>query len=173
MRVLRFAVALLVVLVVHLLLVRVAPQAARAVDLFVLVLVYFAMTASSAGGLLLGTAAGLTQDIALGSPLGLNGFAGTLAGYVVSRTARQIESTQMSVASVFFAVGVAVHEAARSLLVYLLVEAANPPSLIWVGVRVLSAAVLGLLLLVFRGRIDRRLDRWRQLRRRRVRIGAG
>ena len=58
-------------------------------------------------------------------------------------------------------------------LVLLLVESANASSPVWVGARVLSAAALGILVVLLRGRMDRRLDRWRQLRRRRVRIGAG
>ena len=64
------------------------------------------------------------------------------------------------------------HEAVRALLVYLVVEAANPPQPLWVGVRVVTAALLGLGIFFLKRRTAGRLERWRSLRRRRVRIGS-
>lgn len=172
MKALRFLLAITLAFVVHVILVRLFPTLARGTDLFGLVLVYFAMASSSAAGLLFGMAAGLTHDLASQSPLGLNGFAGTLAGYVVARAALQIESTQLSVVGFFFALGVAVEEAARALLIFLLVEQTNPPDPIWVGVRVVTSGALGLLLVVLRRRLGVRLERWRQTRRVRMRLGG-
>ncbi|MEM1244766.1 MAG: rod shape-determining protein MreD [Acidobacteriota bacterium] len=171
MRVLRFLLALVAAFVVYVTLTRVFPSAARATDVFGLVLVYFAMSSGSAGGLLFGMAAGLVHDLASSSPLGLNGFAGTLAGYFVARVALQIESTQLSVVGVFFALGVAVEEAARALLVFLFVDAANPSDPLWVGARVLTSGALGLALVILRRRLSGRLERWRQMRRVRMRLG--
>ena len=172
LRFLRFLAALLVAFLVHLLLVRVFPSLSRGVDVFGLVLVFFAMTASSRAGTVFGMSAGLVHDLATGSPLGLNGFAGSLAGYLVSRAALQIESTQLSVVGVFFALGVAIHEAARALLFYMLVETANPPELLWVGVRVATSAAFGLLMILLRRRMSGRLERWRRGRHGRMQIGG-
>ena len=172
LRVLRFVAALVVAFFVHLVLVRLLPSFSRGLDVFALVMVWFAMTSNSGAGTLFGAVAGLVHDIASGSPLGLNGFSGSLSGYLVSRTAQQIESTQLSVVAVFFAMGVAIHEAVRALLVYLLVDAANAPELLWVGVRIATSALLGLVLVLVRRRLSGRLESWRHLRRRRVRIGG-
>jgi len=172
LRFLRFLAALLVAFLVHLLLVRVSPSLSRGIDVFGLVMVFFAMTASSRAGTVFGLCAGLVHDLASGSPLGLNGFAGSLAGYMVSRAALQIESTQLSVVGVFFALGVAVHEAARALLLYLLIETANPPEPLWVGVRVATSAAFGLLMILLQRRMGGRLDRWRRARSGRMRIGG-
>lgn len=172
MRVLRFLLALVGAFVLYVTLTRVFPPVARATDVFGLVLVYFAMSSGSAAGLLFGMVAGLTHDVASSSPLGLNGFAGTLAGYFVSRVALQIESTQLSVVGVFFALGVAIEEAARALLIYLLVDSANPSDPLWVGARVLTSGALGLLLVILRRRLSGRLERWRQMRRVRMRLGG-
>jgi rod shape-determining protein MreD len=79
----RALAGLALVTLVQMLLGRHLPAVAERCDLFTIYAVYVALTRPPRPAILLGTAAGLTQDALTGVVLGLNGFKKTLLSYIV------------------------------------------------------------------------------------------
>lgn len=84
MRWLRFAVGLLVAVVVHAVLNRIAPGSLEFFDPYVILIVFYAMGGHLTGAILAGLAAGFTQDAFTISIPGVHAFALVLSGYVVA-----------------------------------------------------------------------------------------
>jgi rod shape-determining protein MreD len=79
----RALAGLAVVTLVQMLLGRHLPEVAQRCDLFTIYAVYVALSRPPRPAILLGSAAGLTQDALTGAVLGLNGFKKTLLTYLV------------------------------------------------------------------------------------------
>lgn len=79
----RGILALLVAAGGQLLLSRYLPAAARTVDLYTVLVLYYAVTRRRVAVMVMGTAAGLTEDLLAGTVLGVNAFKKTLVGYVM------------------------------------------------------------------------------------------
>ena len=65
------------------LLIRYFPAVGRRVDLFTILVIYYAVNRRRVGGMLVGTAAGLVQDLLGHTVLGINAFKKTLVGYLI------------------------------------------------------------------------------------------
>jgi len=122
-------------------------QNASALDLALLVTVYFASNRrNQIVGLLLGAAIGLSQD-ALGSgPIGVFGIVKTLIGYIASSLGAQIDVTHPLMRSILVFVSYYVHLAIYFVLVRVLLDRPMvfPP---WGGVvRALVNAGVGVIL---------------------------
>lgn len=151
MQFLKYALALLLALGAHGVGTWLLPELPRVLDLFLIVTVLNALGGSSAGGLLGGTAAGLTHDALSGRLFGLHGFADTIVGYAVARAAQRLDLEGPG--AVFVTVGLAtLLEEAVLVLLALLFTAPEPAEPIWVIVEALANGVAGTLLYVVVGR---------------------
>jgi rod shape-determining protein MreD len=161
-RVLRFSLALAAALLVHFVGVRLWPEFPRAVDLFLVVLVYEALDGNALGGLLAGVAVGLLEDSLTGGLFGFFGCADTLVGYGTARLAQRVVIQRAPGVMLVFLAAAVVQQLVLAILALLLFPDPQTPDPLWVGVRAASSAVLGLLL-VLAGRQGRaRYDRWRR-----------
>ena len=79
----RGIVGLLVAAVCQLLLVRYLPALGRSVDLFTVLVMFYAVTRRRIGVMVMGTAAGLAEDLLAHTFLGMNAFKKTLVGYLM------------------------------------------------------------------------------------------
>lgn len=75
--------ALVAVALCQLLLVRYLPALGRSVDLYTVLVIYYAVTRRRLGVMVMGTAAGLTEDLLTHTFLGMNAFKKTLVGYLI------------------------------------------------------------------------------------------
>ena len=170
MAVLRFALTLLAVVFLHSLAVRVVPEFAVYVDLFLIFTVAWASESPSLVGLGVGLAAGLTADAFAGGPFGLNGFANTLIGYGTSFAVANLAKLNSSGAALLYAVAASVQQLLLIALVMLLIPNGLPPTLLSVVVKIAVTALAGIF--VFRGRrkFVRAVGQWRQTRDSRLRF---
>jgi rod shape-determining protein MreD len=65
------------------LLVRYLPAVGRSVDLYTVVVMFYAVTRRRIGVMMMGTAAGLTEDLFTHTFLGMNAFKKSLVGFVM------------------------------------------------------------------------------------------
>jgi rod shape-determining protein MreD len=65
------------------LLVRYLPALGRSVDLYTVLVMFYAVTRRRIGVMMMGTAAGLTEDLFAHAFLGMNAFKKTLVGYLM------------------------------------------------------------------------------------------
>jgi rod shape-determining protein MreD len=65
------------------LLVRYLPAMGRCVDLYTVLVIFYAVTRRRMGVMMMGTAAGLTEDLLTHTFLGMNAFKKTLVGYLM------------------------------------------------------------------------------------------
>jgi rod shape-determining protein MreD len=77
------ALALLLATAGQLLLGRYLPSLGRSVDLFTVLVVYYAVSRRRAGVMMVGAGAGLVQDLFTHTLLGMNAFKKTLVGYLL------------------------------------------------------------------------------------------
>lgn len=169
MRAARFLLALAVVLVVHLIAARLAPPFPRLVDLFLVLIVVNALDGNSLAGLLGGAAAGLVEDAVGGAYYGLHGIGGAVVGYSVARATQQLEVQQTSMVMIVFTLAAGVKIVVESALLFLLRDV--PPSEpLWLGTSMLTAGLLGAVVVSGGKAMGRRLHSWRTSRVAKVRI---
>ena len=98
-RILWFLAGLFGALILHLVVLRVFPEALRFFDVFVVVLVLNALGGSSLSGMLGGLLVGLVADTVAGTFYGLHGVVGTALGYGVARSAQMLTGSEQVVLS--------------------------------------------------------------------------
>lgn len=172
MRALRFAIGLLVALLVHLFVVALGPEAAGAIDPFLLLIVLFALDGNVLAALIGGCVAGLTEDVVSGGLFGLYGLAGTVVGFVAARTTHHLSLERRSFVALLFSLAAVIQQMVVQGMLVLLATAQEMPSLLLLAVRVVLAAVLGSLLVSVWGKVESTLRKRRQDRRPRVSWGA-
>ncbi len=89
------AAGLIVGFAVYALLGRIAPAGPLVFNVFILVVVYFAMTRGEAAGAVMGAACGLVQDAFSRSVLGISGIALTLIGYLAGKFSQKFDVTPL------------------------------------------------------------------------------
>jgi len=171
MRAGRFAVGLVLAVVVHAAGVRIHPGFAQAVDLFLVLVVLHALDGDSRAGLLGGLAAGSVHDALAGGLFGLYGFADTIIGYGVARLSQRLVIERPSGVLPVAAVAAVVQQAITVGLAMVLLPDPRLPDPVWLAVRAGTSGVLGTLLFAlgrwWRGGADRR----RQRKRERIQLG--
>jgi len=141
-RTLRFAVALLAVVVLHALGVRLVPEFARSVDLFFVLTVLSALGGDSLVGLLAGLTAGLTHDVFTAGLFALHGFADTAVGYAVARLAQRLLVERARGVLLVAAVASVVQQAILAALALTLLADPELPQPLWIAVQAASTGVL-------------------------------
>ncbi len=172
MRALRFAIGLLVALLVHLLVVALGPEAAGAVDPFLLLIVLFSLEGNVLAAVIGGCVAGLTEDAVTGGLFGLYGLAGTIVGFIAARTTHQLSLDQRRFVALLFSLAAVIQQIVVQGLLVLLATDQEMPSLTLLAVRVVLAAVFGSLLVSVWGKAEGILRKRRQERRPRVSWGT-
>ena len=168
MRVLRFFLALVAALVVHLVLVGAEPQASRVFDPFLIVIVFQAMRGDIVFAMVSGALVGLTQDAVSGGLYGLHGFAGTVVGYVLAGAVRFLSLQKFYYVILFFAAAVLVKEIVVQLLFVALLRRPEVPLLDDLVLQVVLAGLVGAAAVATVETLSQRLSAWRRSRRPRV-----
>jgi rod shape-determining protein MreD len=135
MRFLRFATALLAVVLLHVLGVWLIPEFARVMDLFLVLTVLYAMGGDTLSGMFVGLVAGLCHDVLTGGLFALHGFADTLVGYGLARLAQRLVIDQVSGAFLVAGVAAAVQQVLLAGLVLMLLPAPELPEPVWIAIR--------------------------------------
>lgn len=118
MRLLQFFIGLLLALTVHSLLHNFFPNALAFVDVYVILVIYYAMGGNLVGTIIAGVAAGFVQDAFSGAMFGLHAFSLTLCGYLVATVASRIVMR----GSLAFGAALAGAVLVNELVIYLLVN---------------------------------------------------
>lgn len=164
MRALRFLAGLATALSAHILLVALAPEAARFVDPFLLLVAFHAMDGAVLAGVLAGVVSGLSEDALTGGIYGLHGFAATVVGYVAARAARVLTLQKSYYVGLYFASAVLVQQLVLQTLLLLLWQRPQLPTLGELSLRVVVAAPLGTLLVGTVGRFSESYRVWKARR---------
>jgi rod shape-determining protein MreD len=171
-RALRFAIGLLVALLVHLFVVVLGPEAAGAVDPFLLLIVLFALDGNVLAALIGGCVAGLTEDAVTGGLFGLYGLAGTVVGFVAARTTHQLSLERRRFVALLFSLAAVIQQMVVQGMLVLLNAEQEMPSLTLLAIRVVLAAVFGSMLVTAWGKAESTLRKRRQDHRPRVSWGT-
>jgi rod shape-determining protein MreD len=89
-RLIQFIVGLVLALMLHSLLHNFFPNALAFIDVYLILVVYYAMGGNLVGSIVAGVTAGFVQDAFSGSIFGLHAFSLTLAGYLVALVSSKI-----------------------------------------------------------------------------------
>lgn len=169
MRVVKFIAALALALAAHATATWLLPELPRFLDLFLVVTVLNAIGGSSVGGLLGGTAAGLTHDALSGRLFGLHGFADTLTGYAVARAAQRLDLVGPGAVLMTVALATLFEEAVFVSLALLFTDP-EPPDPLWVVVQALANAAIGTILYLLAGRARSLRERAERRRMSKIRL---
>lgn len=147
------------------------PDFPRALNLFVVLVVFGGLRGNSLEGLVLGTVAGLAHDVLVGGPYGLYAFADTIVGYLVARLAQRLILDRTGMVFVVLAGAVVIEQAILVVLMSLLVADSIPPPLTWLGLQAILSAAVGTGFYAFAGSLRSRTERRRRDRGGRLRLG--
>lgn len=170
MTLLRLLMALAVVVILQTLAVSVWHDFAVWVDPFLILTLYFGLGRTPNQSVGAGTLAGLTHDALSGGLFGLHGAANTLVAWLSALFQQRVVTQQPLTVALLFAIGTAVQTVTLALLQVLMVnDGSAPDGRVFVG-RTVTSAILGCLLYVGDHRLRKAEHRWREQRRRRLRI---
>ena len=170
MKLLWFFLGLAAAAALHALASRLAVGFPAAVDLFLVLAVYNSLSSPLAWSTAGGAAAGLARDALSGGLYGLNGFADTLVAYLAARLRERLVIQKPLEAGLLFALAAAAQLAVLATLQFLLVSGAELPGLGTLAARMVTCGVLGPLLLLLDRRLRAAAGRWREQRRRRLKM---
>lgn len=143
-RLIKFALGLAAAVVVHAAVVRIAPQAAQGVDLFLVAVVLYGLDGNSRAALFGGLVAGMVQDALTGGLFGLYGFADTVIGYAAARSAQRLVIERATGVVPVVAVAAVVQQAIVVGLAYVLLPDPRFPDPRWLAVRAALCGVVGM-----------------------------
>jgi len=164
MKVLRFFLSLLAVVALHFVGVRLFGELPRAVDLFLVLVVFYGLEGDLFVGLGAGLTAGLVSDAVTGGLYGLHGFADTIVGYGTAYASQRLVIRRPPGVFLVFSLAAAAQQAILVGLVVVLLADPALPDLTWTAIKVATAGVLGVVLVSMRRNYLRRMEVWRQTR---------
>jgi rod shape-determining protein MreD len=137
---------------VHFVGVRLWPDFARAVDVFLVVVALHGLRGNSLSGLLIGFLVGLLQDTLTSGPFGLFGFADTIVGYVTARLAQRLVIQRPTGVLGLVSFASVLQQAITLGLTFLLLPVPAPLNPVWAAVRAGLCGLLGMILYIAGGR---------------------
>lgn len=164
MRGLRFVGALLLVALLHFTGARIFDDFARAVDLFLVLVIVYALGSSLVVGMMAGMVAGLATDAVTGGLYGMHGFADTIVGYGTAYVSQRLVVRRPPGVFLIFSLAAAAQQAILVGLVVLLLADPALPELPWMLLKVASSGVLGVMVILARRWLQRRFEVWRRTR---------
>jgi rod shape-determining protein MreD len=168
---LKLLAAVALAALVHFVGVRLWPDFARAVDVFLVVVALHGLRGNSLSGLLVGLLVGLLQDTLTSGPFGLFGFADTIVGYVTARLAQRLVIQRPTGVLALVSFSSALQQAVAVGLAFLLLPAPESPSPVWAVVRAAACGVLGMAVYIVGGRWRSSSETRRRGRMSRLRLG--
>ncbi|HBL30097.1 MAG TPA: rod shape-determining protein MreD [Acidobacteria bacterium] len=171
MNVLKFLAVVALAVLVHVLGVRMLPQFALIVDVFLVVVVLYGLEASSLTALGAGLCLGLVHDSLTGAGFGLFGFADTLIGYGAARLAQRLVIQRPTGVLALVSFAVVAQQALVVALTFLLLPWPEVPSPLWVALRAGASGLLGMLIHVGSTHWRRTAEARRRSRLSRLRLG--
>lgn len=171
MRALKFFGALALAVLIHFIGVKVSPTFARAVDVFLVVVVLHALEGNSLSALLVGLLVGLFHDTLTNGPFGLFGFADTIVGYGTARLAQRLVIQRATGVLAVVAFASALQQAIVVGLASLLLPEPALPEAWWVAVQAGTCGVIGMAAYVASSRWRRSSEARRRGRMSRLRLG--
>lgn len=160
----RFLLVLAAVVALHFVGARISSDLPRLLDLFLVVVVFYALRGDLFVGLTVGLVAGLATDTLTGGLYGLHGFADTIVGYGTAYVAQRLVIRRPPGVFLMFALAGAAQQAILVGLVVMLL--ANPalPDLTWTLMKVAATGVVGTLAVMTRRGSKSRLEAWKRNR---------
>lgn len=168
MRIVRFAVGLVLAAAGQTLGLYLDASFLLAIDLFLLLALAMSLEYAPVGSMLIGSAAGLAQDALTGGLFGLHGFADTVVAWAASRIRQRVVIQQPLQIGMLFALAAAVQLTLLLFLQFLMLPGADLPGLHVMVIRMVTTGAGGMLLFVFNRRLRERFEVWREKRRRRL-----
>lgn len=162
MRSLKFALAVLAAVLLHILGLRLWPQFALTFDLFLVVVVWNALDGDTLSGLLGGMMAGLVADSLSGGLFGLHGMVDTIVGYATAYAAQRLVFQRATGVLLIYLLASAAQQAMLMGIAILLLPAPEFPEVPWLLVRAGTTGVLGVMLHIVRSRLSGRMETWRR-----------
>ena len=145
MRIVKLLGALVAVVLVHLVGQRLSPSFARYVDVFLVVLVLYALEGESLPALLVGLVLGLLEDaLAKTGHLGLFGFSDTLVAYATARLAQRLVIQRATGVLAVVAFAALLQQAVAVTLKLLLLPDPSLPDPVAVLIKAAACGVLGM-----------------------------
>ena len=169
-RTLRFAVALVAALLLHLIGSRLLPEWPLILDLMLIVVVFHALDGSTLAGMLGGLAAGWVTDVVSGNAFGLFGLVDTIIGYSTAFAVQRVVIQRAAGAALLFSLASAGQQGLVLGLSLLLLSTPEIPAYPWLLVKAAATGVLGAALFLGRQRLLSRVDLWKHTRRTRIRL---
>jgi rod shape-determining protein MreD len=171
MRGLRFAAALLVVTVAHLLGVGLWSGFGLVFDLFLVVAVFNALDGDTFAGLAGGLVAGLVADAVTGGLYGLHGLADTLVAYGTAFATQRLVVQRAPSVFLVFTLAVALQQLLLAAVTLLMLPRPELAAYPWMVAKVVGTGLVGVNAFFARRQLQARFSRWRRTRTVRMRMG--
>lgn len=162
LRLLRFALALLVAALAHFVGVRVHHAFPLAVDVFLVVLVAQALGGGEGWALFVGVVVGFVEDTFNGRLFGLYWCADTIVAYLCAVVAQRVVVQRASGVFVAYFTAAVVQQALLIGLVLAVMPEAGPAEWTWIVIKAGSAALLGTAAYLAAAALRRRFGLWRR-----------
>lgn len=166
---LRFLAGLLAVLLLHVAGVRIFDGFFRAVDLFLVIVLFTALGGNLLGGMLGGLTAGLVTDTLTGGLYGMYGFADTIVGYGAAFAAQRLVIQRPTAVWLVFSAGAAVQQSVVIGLAQVLLEDPLLPGFLPVVLKVALTGLIGAVSFLLSRRMTRSFGSWKKNRTARLR----
>ena len=160
----RFILSLAAVVALHFVGAQLSSDLPRVLDLFLILVVVYAVGGDLLVGLSVGLVAGLTTDAVTGGLYGLHGFADTIVGYGTAFAAQRLVIRRPLGVFLMFALASAAQQAILVGLVVMLLAEPALPGLTWTLARVAATGVVGVSFVVIRRNALGRYQSWRRTR---------
>ncbi len=170
MKLLGFLLGLAAATALHTLGARLTAGFPAVFDLYLVLVVYNSLSSPVGWSTAAGSAAGLVRDTLSGGLYGLHGFADTLVAYLAARLRERLVIQKPLQVGLLFALAAAAQLVVLATLQFLLVSGAELPGLGALAARMVTCGVLGPLLLLLDLRLRTSVGRWREHRRRRLKM---
>jgi rod shape-determining protein MreD len=167
----RFILGIALAVVVHFVGARLFPEFPRAVDVFLVVAVLYALSGDSLTALFAGLAVGLIEDTLTGGLYGLYGFADTIVGYGTARLAQRLVIQRATGVLAVAGLASLAQQGIVVGLAWMLFPSPSFPQLPWVGVKAIACGVLAMLIHAATERFRRSYEVRRRSRASRLRMG--
>jgi len=171
MRVIRFILALAVCTLIQTAGLQITPLFARVVDVFLVLVLVWALPSSPLQAMLYGLVAGWTTDALAGLPFGTFGIADTLTAFTVAMVAQRLVIERGISRFGIFTAAALVQIGTLTLLARVFAAATDMPGLGWVALKAVTTGLLAALAVGLGGGIRRRWARARRDRGSRLRFG--
>jgi len=141
---LKLLAALAAAVLFHLLGMHLVPAFASLVDVFLVIVVLYALEGSSLAALFAGLVVGLLHDTLTSGPYGLFGFADTIVGYTTARLAQRLVIQRSTGVLALVSFAAVAQQAIVAGLAFLLLPTPELPNPVWVAVRAGISGILGM-----------------------------